>query len=198
MNRHRKESLFLLCVIGFNATCAASQGEPGSKGTYPRLEIMLAGTPPHFSSLLISRSLRDVFEPHDDFLFNFVKCLLWCDWVPEKAQVGADLHFSASGRPILSPARMRPHFLFIPTLFVFGFSFQYLHKSGKMLLFTIYGIFGWWNYLVANWWIWGNGAQLGNTQTHLLFVNADIRHFLSWIWSLVVQLELPGNSWWIV
>ena len=29
MNRHRREFLFLLCVIEFNASCAASQGEPG-------------------------------------------------------------------------------------------------------------------------------------------------------------------------
>ena len=37
MNRHRRDSLFLLCVIGIQCLMRHIQGEPGWKGTYPLL-----------------------------------------------------------------------------------------------------------------------------------------------------------------
>ena len=112
MNRHRRDSLFLLCVIEFNASCAASQGGPGWKGTYP-MQIMLAGTPPHFSSLLIFRSMRTTLATRR---FS-VRSISEVDAgrstgerrsLPFRRQVGQSCH----------QLRMRPHFLFIPTLFV--------------------------------------------------------------------------------
>ena len=60
MNRHRRESLFLLCVIEFNASCAASQGGPGWKGTYP---IARNNVGRHSSTLFIFADIS--FNAHD-------------------------------------------------------------------------------------------------------------------------------------
>ena len=60
MDRHRRESLFLLCVIEFNASCAASQGGPGWKGTYP---IARNNVGRHSSTLFIFADIS--FNAHD-------------------------------------------------------------------------------------------------------------------------------------
>ena len=77
MNRHRRESLFLLCVIEFNASCAASQGGPGWKGTYP---IARNNVGRHSSTLFIFADIS--FNAHDVghttiFCSILLKVYLW-------------------------------------------------------------------------------------------------------------------------
>ena len=56
MNRHRRDSLFLLCVIGSNASCATSRkSRDGREHIGARNNV---GS--HFSSLLISRTIFSI------------------------------------------------------------------------------------------------------------------------------------------
>ena len=104
--------------------------------------------------------------------------------LPFRRQVGQSLHQRACA-PIFSSFQ---HFLFL------DFS---SNISIKVVRCYIHNIWHFWMKLSCSQLVDFELTRPSwvNTQTPLLSVNADVRHFLSWIWSLVVQLEHTGNSW---
>ena len=149
MNRHRREFLFLLCVIEFNASCAASQGEPGWQGTYP---VARNNVCRHSATFLI---FADISFNALGFSHTAIFCSIllkvylrsgcwqkhrWARISTFRRQVGQSFH-QLRMRSLSLPFQ---HFLFVV------FFVQQLLNIGKVLC-SQYKAFLAKNYLDANW-----------------------------------------------